>query len=446
MSLPDTPGRDLFKAWLHRPFLDLGPAAPESPFQVLALEFDYRSLVEDEPLPRLQISLNPSYREAVVAATGLSQYQLTSPVELPRALWTDRWAVLSEHVEAFPELPRSTQVRVGWLLAKLCLFDVILELVPADAVERVSASDDHASLAYLRAWARFKKWLDNDCDGFSPREFEPIALDAPPGMARIDGAYEMVRQNAKHTGDVAACERWQRVHSEAIGEAREQFDEFTTGLMMSRYYRVGGFIPQMHKDRAGVEADMSEAVEIARALSRHDHVHRIAADEMLYAALESRMKEAMWLGDLDLALERADEYLGLAPRSAKGWTHRADVLLERDETAKALECYRQAARLAPPGEEEALFMAGHCCERRDDLEGALDAYLGALRVDPLGISAAERLEHVAARLAHMPVLDWTRSHLAELRSLTPKPSWPDPYRHLLPPETEPAKPTATPAT
>jgi tetratricopeptide (TPR) repeat protein len=442
MLLTDRPRTGSFKCWLQRPFLDLGPAPPGSPFHVLAVEFGYRALVEAQPLPHLQISLNPSYRKAAVAAAGLPEYGVDRPDALARSLWTHRWATLCEHIDAFSELPPGKQVRTGWLLAKLCFYDVILELLPPDAVADLRLSGDQASLAYLRAWARFSKWLDNDCETFSLAEFEPIALEAPVGLARIDAGYEMVRQHAKFTGDVAACERWQRVHRESIASAREHIDSFTFGLMMSRYHRVGGFIPQMRSDRSGVEAEMTAAERIARDLPWHDETHRIAADEMLYAAIESRMKEALWAGDLDLALERADKYLRLAPQSARGWSHRAGVLLERSAVSEALECYRESARLAPPGEEEALFMAGQCCEHEQDLEGAMDAYLGALRVDPLGISAASRLEQVASRLEHRAVVEWSRSHLAALQSLTPKPSWPDPYRHLPPPDTQGSTPAA----
>lgn len=136
-------------------------------------------------------------------------------------------------------------------------------------------------------------------------------------MTRIDAAYEMVRQNAKHRADAVECARWQTTHLAAI-EAATSLDDHTRALMLSRYHRVGAFVPQFLGDAAGVDADMTLAEELARSAARDDPGQAVAADEMLYAALESRIKEALWTRDTDLALNRANEYVVLSPSSARG--------------------------------------------------------------------------------------------------------------------------------
>jgi hypothetical protein len=84
----------------------------------------------------------------------------------------------------------------------------------------------------------------------------------------------------------------------------------------------------------------------------------VAADEMLYAALESRIKEALWIRDTDLALDRANEYVALSPSSARGYMHRADVLFRAQQWEQCRNDCLEAARLAPPHADEAMFLLG----------------------------------------------------------------------------------------
>ena len=256
---------DAFRLWLHRPLVDLGDAPTTPTFIVHAIELDYCSMVESSPRPRIQISMNHSFRSALTNCHRPSGVRCSDVQELPIApsarsagrsyvtLW-NRWKSY---------IPKR-RVRVCWTLAKLGLFDEILHLVPDISASIITRSEELAALAYLRAWARFKKWDDGEEDSFSAGEFAGLALNAPPGMVRIDAAYEMVRQNAKFIGNVDECERWQAVHMEAINSATG-LDDHTRTLMLSRYHRVGAFIPQFRGDAAAVDADMTRAEELARS-------------------------------------------------------------------------------------------------------------------------------------------------------------------------------------
>lgn len=244
----------------------------------------------------------------------------------------------------------------------------------------------------------------------------------------------MVAQNVKHANDPAAVEHWQALHLRAIESSRESLSEFTYLLLMSRFHRVGGFLPQMRRDKEGVVREMELAEQFARSLPKPDEAHRIAADEMLYPVLESRTK-ALWLGDLDLALDRARKLLELSPNDPRASLHLGQVLLECDQVDEALQAYRKAARFAPPGREIALFMAGQCYEALDDLDSACDAYIAALHSDPLGIASAERLEEVAQQLGYTQVLRWARLLLEDLRKRQESvpPPRAEPYKSLPPP-------------
>jgi tetratricopeptide (TPR) repeat protein len=432
-----------FTRWLFRPYLDLGPAAPDGPHHLQGIEFGFRSLTEDKPYPRIQSALNPSFRDVLIHDTGLFDYRVATPLDLPEHLQTDRWRALCEAIRSYDSLPSRSQVRLTWTVAKMCFQQAMLDLVPASIVERISASNDDASLAYLRAYSRYRMNLDNPSLPYSMEEFAKIANEAPPGIARIDAHYQMVVQNVKNHNNLPLVEFWHAKHLTAIEQSRPELDEFTYLLVMSRYYRVGGFLPQMRREIEPMVYEMDLAEKYALALPRPDEAYRIAADEMLYPVLESRTKEAVWLKDYDLALERAQRTVKLSPYDARAWLHLGQVYVDREEPEQALAAYRRSARLAPPGREIAWFMAGQCYEVLDDLESACDAYLTSLQADPLGIAAAERLEAIATQLDHGLILRWVRPRLEELNKLkvhTPAPL-PQPYKDL-PPPLEAAKKAA----
>jgi tetratricopeptide (TPR) repeat protein len=425
---------DPFKLWLHRPLVDLGPAPATPTFLVQAVELDYSSMAEDEPRPRIQISISPSFRDALATAVGCPDVAVRRCRDLPPDLRTERWSTLCAYVESWSALPIDRRVMVCWTLVKLGLHEDVLDLVDDIPTADIARGEDMAALAYLKAWARFKKWLDGEADAFTSAEFARVAVNAPPGMARIDAAYEMVRENAKYTGDVAACERWQTIHKEAIAAATD-LDEATQALMLSRYHRVGAFIPQFRGDAEAVAADMQLAEHLARSVATGDADRVIAAEEMLYAALESRIKEALWTRDIDLAMSRAAEFIALSPSSARGYMHRADILFQKERWTLCRDDCLEAVRLAPPLADDANFLLAQCYEKLDATDQAIGAYLATLRADPLAISAAERLVDIARRHARPALREWATEYLNHLMSLEPIDPLPAPYRDLPTPQS-----------
>jgi tetratricopeptide (TPR) repeat protein len=439
-ELSSKPGPAL-AAWLYRPYLDLGPLPPRPPFHVTGIEFGYRALVDGGTYPRIQAALNASFRDVLIRTTGAVSYGIERPTDLPPTLRTPWWERMCRFVEDFDDLEPEQQVLLAWLLSKLCFYRFVGQLLPESIDEQIHDSCAIASLAYLRALARYRLRLDDAAASYSIDEFERVALQAPPGLARIDAHYQMVAQNVKQKNNLVAAEHWQPLHLRAIDNSRRELDDFTYIVVMSRYHRVGGFLPQMRQQRDEVVREMTLAEEYARALPRETAIMAIGADEMLYPVLESRMKEALWLGDLALAEERAAGLVELSPHDPRAWLHLGEARLERDDVSGALEAYRQSARYAPPGLEVASFMAGQCLEELGDPQGACDAYLTAMKEDALGISSAECLESVAERIGAQTLLAFARARLAGIRQIDRAPTEDEPYKHLPPPLEETAEAT-----
>jgi tetratricopeptide (TPR) repeat protein len=96
--------------------------------------------------------------------------------------------------------------------------------------------------------------------------------------------------------------------------------------------------------------------------------------------------------------------------------HLGQVLIEQERIEAALAAYLDAARIGAPQAEAAWFMAGQCFEALDAPERACDAYLTALRLDPLGISTLERLAPVADQIGNSVLARWSEGRLADLRA------------------------------
>ena len=113
---------------------------------------------------------------------------------------------------------------------------------------------------------------------------------------------------------------------------------------------------------------------------------RLLCLENMHPVLESRTKEAIWLGDYDLALKRAQTVAELDPYDSKTWVELGEIRIKRSEWALAAEAYVVAAMLGPPASAIGRHMAGVCFQKSGQDFLAAFFFKDALEVDPLGIS------------------------------------------------------------
>ncbi|MHC5727422.1 MAG: tetratricopeptide repeat protein, partial [Nostoc sp.] len=81
----------------------------------------------------------------------------------------------------------------------------------------------------------------------------------------------------------------------------------------------------------------------------------------------------------------------------------------------AVQAYRNATRLGPPGTAIAWFMMGQCYQSLKELELACDCYLACLQSDPLSISAVRRLSQIAPLLGDENLASWSQLRLSQLQ-------------------------------
>jgi tetratricopeptide (TPR) repeat protein len=392
LTAAEDPTRATFTAWLYRPYIDLTPNAPDGNPQTAGLLFALRSVEREADFARIHGLYPPSFREAVLRQARFTEYQVRDPVDLPEELRSTQWETFTANLEEFDALPPAQRVRVLWLLHRLQLHYAILRYAPVLEPDQLGSAEA-AATAFIRGTARLALHYDGESD-LDTSDLELVAEHAPAGdWAAIEATYYLSAVTAKKKGDAAGVRHWTDLHRVQI-EASET-DEHTNAKLWSRYHRVRAFVPQLDGDRAGMTAEMDRAQEWAQQTSRDTAERATEANVLAYALWESRTKEALLLGDLDLAEERVRRCITFAPLDPHAWLDLGQVLVERGEVGGAADAYRAAARFGPPATEAALFMLGQCLERLGDLEAARDAYLLALDLDPLGVSSLEQLVGIA---------------------------------------------------
>jgi len=154
---------------------------------------------------------------------------------------------------------------------------------------------------------------------------------------------------------------------------------------------------------------MDLAEQHARALKPKTSAQELLYLENLHPVMESRTKEALWLGDHDLALERALEVTQLDPYDSKAWVELGEVRRARKEWAPAAEAYAVAGMLGPPASAIGRHMAGLCFRELGQATLAAYFFKETLEIDPRGFSAREEIRKLPDVGVLRALREWGRT-------------------------------------
>ena len=409
--------------WLNRPYFDLGPFE-ESSLHVYGIEFSYNNLVDDLSQRNGENIIYPvsivhpaSFRESLIRETGFLQYQVNTPLELSIENRTERWNKLCEYLIHYKELKTEKKLCVINLLTSLCLHKSVLEYVPEMPEAEISGSIALAGLASCRAMSERMLQANGDTPDIL-KKFEKVSNYAPIGSkVRFSTCINLVGLYAKSFRDLNATEFWRSVATQELACLKNTLDDFSYKLLASIYHRAVVFFPILQNDREAVirEMELCESLAQSLVLEYNSEAEKIASRENLITVFESRTKEALWLGDIDLAEVRAKQLVKMEPLYSRYRLQLGEVLLKQTKIEEAAKMYRSAARLGPPGTPIAWFMAGQCHEKLGELELACDCYLASVHIDELAISAVERLNKLAPRLDNLALKSWSTIQLQQLK-------------------------------
>jgi hypothetical protein len=402
----EPPAADLF-----RPYLNLSDPGRYTPLHAWRAPFAFDALQTKNYYFRLQRTLPASFRNSLTEIGGLQDYNVDTPLRLSVELQTPRWSELCDQVKRFGTLSTLQRALVSNVLNTLGFFDMVLSLNPR---RPISWDEDGSLLALTVAIAQYVNYLDGRNRDYSIRVFEEIATHAPhQSVVRLIAILHMIVQNARLTKNVEAVGYWNEIGLACLNQLQAVVDPFMVAILSSRYYRGASFYGFMIGDPARVVADMNRAEMHANAAqSEGDPRRDIIRNENFYPLMESRSKEAIWIGDHDLAEARLRRVIEVDPYDAKIWIELAELLASTTRYREAAAAYHRAARLGPPGREIAWFMAGQCHEKLDETEMAMSCYWNALQIDPLGISSLQKLR-TAAETANDQALAYWAQHTYE---------------------------------
>lgn len=402
---PPARARPSLAVSLLRPFVDLEPCR-RGPLYARGLQ-QYWTAFIDPARPRfvLQRTLPRTFRTEFLREAGLLAYRGDDPREVGAGLRSARWNVICEALDTWAELTPDRRCRLVLLLHALCFYSLITHLVPDGSRARISGGADQAELAYWRASARYVLGLPDRVANYvnaDLSEFEHIVATVPPDESvAFNAALKVFTHKAKAGAPADELVVWRTRTERRLDLVAAKVGDFLQGLLCSRFWRAAAFIPQREGTRRELVRMMDLAEHHARAMVPAGDAQELLYFENLHPMMESRVKEALWLGDFDLALERALYVVGLDTYDSRAWLELGQVRLRRKEPALAAEAYAVAAMLGHPSTAIARHMAGLCF--RDLAQPLLAAFFfnAALDIDPRATSSHEEIH----ALPGAPVLE-----------------------------------------
>jgi hypothetical protein len=409
LDRPETGYRTAWHVRMYAAHLNLGhPGLPgltaRRPWLAYQLavqgELPVALLTMDPPVPAA-----PALRDSLVQESGLAEFAVRYPAQLPQPLRTPAWQQLCAWVAGFGEADPERQLLTALVLREVGLGQLLLDLV------------GEPDLAQLRDPAAFH------LAAVRARSAAPL-VDAPhcPPELRLAGALAGLTRTRRDRGP----EQWSDRAGHALTEvlAADRLTAFDQVVLHSRYHRGMARLALLRRDPDAVAQALSAAEALARsALAQVPWQEQVQRADLV-ACLTGRAVEARWLGDPGLAQQRLEAALAVDPYDPVSQLRVGCGLTRLGRFDAAAVAFLRAARLGPPATALAYRLAADCQRRTGEPAVAEDGYLQALRIDPLAGPAVHGwLRTASADLA--PVArgyaeDLARAHRANVgRDPTP---------------------------
>ncbi|HEU5474276.1 MAG TPA: hypothetical protein VFV67_26815 [Actinophytocola sp.] len=368
----------------------------------LAYEFAVRGAPPEVNWQRL---MPPRFRANLVRESGLREFAVSHPAELPAALRTPAWDRLCEWVAGFGGADRMRQFLTAQVLFRLGFGDLVLELLPARPVAEFT---DPLELR-IQHWRDVVRYVGSVAgEVVEPTaSFQAAGNPHCPTQLRFVIAVFAVVFHARETKSVEQVLAWRQTAQQALDEllATDGYSPFERAMMESRFYRAVTFAPFLLRNKEQLAREMDRAEELARAATGTTPYERFLSAENLRACLESRSKEAFGFGEADRGHRLVLEVLAIDPYEPKTHLELAETLMRQGNELESGNSYLRVARLGPIGTARGYALAGERFERAGRPLLAEDCYVQALRVDPYAVSAARGWRRVATGMAE-PAMEY----------------------------------------
>src|SRR5258708_2856642 len=345
-------------------YINLG-SPRESPLHAWGPEFTYRRLAAGISRgPVLQRVLPDGFRQELALLAIGDHVAVKDPREVPKEARANRWNQPFELFDHYGKLAIRGRANVHWLLISLSFSSLVGDLASTESVHLDVRNETDCRYLFSVATARYIQHFEVD-GSYEVKEFEFLATGAPKGSSvRFNSRLHMVVQNARHIGNAKAVRHWADECESEVHDVISQARDFDKHLLFSRMYRGTSFAPFLEGGKQETVDVMEQAEWHAqRALECCESLDdEIVCKENWIPLLQSRSKEAIWLGDLALAESRLQRAANVDPLDAMRWCELGDVRIKRGAISAALEAFLKAAALCPPGSAYCWLMIGSCYE------------------------------------------------------------------------------------
>ncbi|RSN34678.1 hypothetical protein DL990_13665 [Amycolatopsis sp. WAC 01416] len=326
-------------------------------------------------------------REQLVRQSRSDDHLCPAPDSLPPALAGSHWQMLAVGVRNWPQQDPNRQVLLVQLLTQLGFHDTVAELVPRVTVRAGDPTGQQLAFEV----ARSGRLLDRKSKA-PLRVFDWLTEHADHPSLRVSSAIQLA----------SALTRAHRDHSTAISwiyRADQESTQLGIGpdwlwhLLRSRRHRVAALIAARGGDHGRSAEEMRSALDHDDRLAdlAHDRFTRHYQRENRALVIEAFLK-------LDTITGRDSAPAGIVESATRVDAYDPDLrftagsyLAGRERWDQALVAFLAAADSGTIRGAVGAFRAGLCLQRLRRPEAARRAYRLCLDLDPVSISAAERL-------------------------------------------------------
>jgi tetratricopeptide (TPR) repeat protein len=420
--MPNHSQHNVFSSWIFSPFFDLSEPNNQTSIVSEILSNTFKNFTSDgSSYGRIRMfsPLPYHFRDHLVQHAQSSDFIGKSPLDVSPHAQSDNWKMLCEACNNFSNLASAQQARVLWVLTHMGFHDCVLALGGRPTKEEIREDHVQADLAACIGLAQYTLYQGGQ--GASTPDVTYVRLvaeQAPKGsQASIDATYWLAQYYIKYKSDVNNARAVLARHLDNINAFAEQADAHDYHVYMSRYHRIYAMLPQLETEYKGMSSHMELALLHANKASDKSERQSLEKRILKLAFYESWFKEALVLGDYELAESRVKEIVKDNLAYPSLYVLLGQVSVELGKVEQAISAYRTATRLGPPCLEIAWFMLGQCYEFRKEYELAADAYMESLKYDPLAISAIKKLSAVAKKVDTPYLKSWSKQYCQQLEAL-----------------------------